>query len=447
MDKSLKLSVCLGFALAGWIIPASMPLPKPLQGISLGFALTATIAGATESKRETVRNKFSAVEREQEFELLATERVLRHKQRMRQLYDDFGFDDEDYHDRDQDDRYPAQPQLDGATIHQSVIEGGRETIESFDLDWLLRSPNLHLLITGDTGDGKTTLTKWIAQQFNAKQGKVYDPDYDGSDWGFPAVSAPLEDYTEIRGNMRVDLSEFEKRKPNDPANPKTVFIVEEMPSTIPECAEDGEKWLKLLLRRGRKRNLFVIGVSQDRNADTFKLKSAAVLSNFTVIYLGGYGEGALDRVRDRREREAIRAKLRQSKRPALVQFKGRFYPWDIPDLSDPTGKPNQPQNTAQKAVQSLTGDAAPTTTIAALESALRKKVEPTALHWKAIDLALSKGGLLSTRDAMRSLGIGTADEARQLFQILQGFELGETIVDRLPNGTERFLFRAYPPMG
>ena len=431
MDKTTKLSVCLGFALAGWILPASMPLPKPLQGISLGFALTATIAGATESKRETVRNKFSAVEREQEFELLATERVLRHKQRMRQLYDDFGFDDEDYHDRDQDDRYPAQPQLDGATIHQSVIEGGRETIESFDLDWLLRSPNLHLLITGDTGDGKTTLTKWIAQQFNAKQGKVYDPDYDGSDWGFPAVSAPLEDYTEIRGNMRVDISEFENRKPNDPANPKTVFIVEEMPSTIPECAEDGEKWLKLLLRRGRKRNLFIIGVSQDRNADTFKLKSAAVLSNFTVIYLGGYGEGALDRVRDRREREAIRAELRQSKRPALVQFKGRFYPWDIPDLSDrpaSSPSPSPAESSYSQNVETLT------------RSLKAPLLQMTELHWKIIDFAMSQGKSVSVREVMRGCGVKTSGETQQLFQDLQALEMGEIEHD---TQHDRYLFRAY----
>jgi energy-coupling factor transporter ATP-binding protein EcfA2 len=367
-------------------------------------------------------------------------------QRLRGMYG-IGLDHDDYEDED-DREEQSQPTLTGSTIHQTTLPGGTP-VEPFDLDWLLRSDSQHLLVTGPTGAGKTTFTKWVAGQFNARQGKVYDPDYDGSDWGFPVTEAPLEDYTEIRGNMRVDLSEFEKRKPNDPANPKTVLIVEEMPSTIPECAEDGEKWLKLLLRRGRKRNLFVIGVSQDRNADTFKLKSAAVLQNFTVLYLGGYGFDALDRIRNRGEREQVRAMLTSFHRPALVQFQGRFYPWDIPNLTT-TAATAQTQNTVQQAVQSTAGDAPggqPSTTIAALESALRKKVEPTELHWKAIDLALSKGGVLSTRDAMRSLGIGTADEARNLFYVLQGFELGEVASDRLPNGQERFLFRCYPPMG
>ena len=160
---------------------------------------------------------------------------------------------------------------------------------------------------------------------------------------------------------------------------------------------------------------------------------------------------ALKNLVPKNQREALAGMLNQCQRGAIVEFLGEWFVWEVPNLTTtPGAQSTQPTNQAQQAVQSTAGaapGAQPTTTIATLENSLRLKVEPTELHWKAIDLALSKGGLLSTRDAMRSLGIGTADEARQLFQILQGFELGETIADRLPNGTERFLFRAYPPMG
>jgi len=429
MDKITKLSVCLGFALAGWLIPASMSLLKPLQGISLGFALTATIAGVSESRRETVRHRFAKTERDQEFEFFATETILRHERRLKKLYEELGFG-EDFDD-DQGANHSEQERLTGGHINQVQLPHQDDRgIEQFDLDWLLRSPNLHLLITGDTGDGKTTLTRWIAKQFNAQQGKVYDPDYDGSDWGFPAVSAPLEDYSEIQGNMRVDLQEFERRKPNDPANPKTVLIVEEMPSTIPECGEDGEKWLKLLLRRGRKRNLFVIGVSQDRNADSFKLKSAGVLSNFTVIYLGGYGFHALDRVRNRQEREQIREQLNGFTRPALVQFKGRFYPWDVPSLTS-----NDRHVQATPAEQTL-GDPAVTT----LNRCLSQDVEASLEHCAIVDL--SGGKWISVRDAMRAISkIKAADQCKAIFQELVILELGETRQDdRYP---DRLLFRSY----
>ena len=453
-QKIPKLAALTAIGLTGWMLPLATPLPLPLEGFSLAMGLFSSAALSVELKRETIVNGVRQAEKRLTLERTAYEMSLRHEselQRLREMYG-IGLDHDDYEDED-DREEQSQPTLTGSTIHQTTLPGGTP-VEPFDLDWLLRSDSQHLLVTVPTGAGKTTFVKWVSKQFNARQGKVYDPDYDGSDWGFPVTEAPLEDYTEIRGNMRVDLSEFEKRKPNDPANPKTVLIVEEMPSTIPECAEDGEKWLKLLLRRGRKRNLFVIGVSQDRNADTFKLKSAAVLQNFTILYLSAYAFDALDRIRNRGEREQIRALLTGYQRPALVQFQGRFYPWDIPHLSHPTGNPNQPQNPVQKAVKSTAGDAPgaqPTShdpdPIALLERSLKAAPKVTDQHWRIVDLALSKGGLISLRDVQRQLNIPTAEAGRGLFYEVQSLELGEVTIDKLPNGVERVLLRAYPPMG
>jgi len=438
INKTPKLAALTAFGIGGWLLPLAYPLSTPVTSFSLMLSAFSSTALALEVQRETLVHSVANTERRLDLERLAYEQSLRHQAELDRLRELYGFGDED-----EDDRYQPQPALNGTTIHQPAI-GAAPTPdgkpEQFDLDWLLRSNSQHLLVTGPTGAGKTTFVRWVSQQFNAKQGKVYDPDYDGSDWGFPVVDAPMEDYSAIRGNMRVDLSEFEKRKPNDPGNPKTVLIVEEMPSTIPECAEDGEKWLKLLLRRGRKRNLFVIGVSQDRNADTFKLKSAAVLQNFTVLYLGGYAHDALDRIRNRQEREAIRSTLTGYDRPALVQWQGRFYPWNVPSLSSSTTPP-VPQR------QAVQGEMVEGNPIAVLDRALAASPAPETMHLQILDMARgSKDGIISVRDVMRRLSIPTADQVKDLFYQLQSLELGEIQSDRLPNGNERITFFAYPPM-
>jgi energy-coupling factor transporter ATP-binding protein EcfA2 len=436
VNKTPKLAALVGFGIGGWLLPLAYPMSTPVTSFSLALSAFSSTALALEVQKESLVSSVANTERKLDLERLAYEQSLRHQAELDRLRELYGFGDED-------DRYQPQPALNGTTIHQQAIGAApplSDRPESFDLDWLLRSNSQHLLVTGPTGAGKTTFVKWVSQQFNAKQGKVYDPDYDGSDWGFPVVDAPMEDYSSIRANMRVDLSEFEKRKPNDPGNPKTVLIVEEMPSTIPECAEDGEKWLKLLLRRGRKRNLFVIGVSQDRNADTFKLKSAAVLSNFTVLYLGGYSFDALDRIRNRQERELIRQTLNSCDRPALVQWQGRFYPWNVPSLSSSTTPP-VPQR------QAVQGEMVEGNPIAVLDRALAASPAPETQHLAILDMARgSRDGVISVREVMRALSISTAKEVKDLFYELQSLELGEIQSDRLPNGNERITFFAYPPM-
>jgi energy-coupling factor transporter ATP-binding protein EcfA2 len=437
VNKTPKLAALVGFGIGGWLLPLAYPMSTPVTSFSLMLSAFSSTALALEVQRESLVSSVANTEKKLDLERLAYEQSLRHQAELDRLRELYGFGDED-----EDDRYEPQPALNGTTIHQGAI-GGAPTPdgkpESFDLDWLLRSNSQHLLVAGPTGAGKTTFVRWVSQQFNAKQGKVYDPDYDGSDWGFPVVDAPMEDYTGIRANMRVDLSEFEKRKPNDPGNPKTVLIVEEMPSTIPECAEDGEKWLKLLLRRGRKRNLFVIGVSQDRNADTFKLKSAAVLQNFTVLYLGGYAHDALDRIRNRQEREAIRSTLTGYDRPALVQFNGRFYPWNVPSLN---GSPPAPPAPPRQTTAEVEGSP-----IAVLDRTLAASPKPGGHHYQIIDMCLgSRDGFVSVRDVQRALSIPTSEQVKAIFYELVSLELGEVEADKLPNGNDRILFRAYPPM-
>lgn len=425
MDKQIKLSACLGFALAGWLIPASMPLQKPLQGIALSGAFVAAVAGAGESKRESIRGNFAKADRRHELELLATELALSHEAKLRELYSALGFGDED------DGYSPSQPALPGGHIHQGKLGAASQAdLEQFDIDWLLRSNSQHFLIVGDTGSGKTTLAQWLAlSQFQAKNLKVYDPDYDGHSWkGCQLTTAPGEDYSEIHAQMLMDLEDFAARQPSNPSNPKTVMILDEMPDALAEIGEDASLWLKRLLRRGRKRNLFLMGMTQDRNADTLLIKGqAALLRNFTIAYLQGEAFEALDRVRDRGHRSALQAQLNQCQRPALVQFKGKFYTWDRPDLSAYAPSPGAANTTPNPTPmgEQLNG------TIDRLNALLDA---PPALPQHLtilIATARENGGSISLRDAYRAPGLNqfNRDKMAGYFQELQSLGLATIQTD------------------
>ncbi len=438
IDKTPKLCGLAAFGVGGWLLPLAFNLSPAIEGFSLSLGCFSSAALCLETRRETIVSGIKETEKRLSMERVAYELVLSHEKELQAMREFYGFGD----DSDDDDGgyAPTQSKLTGGYMNQPTIAGGNgETIGAapgvvpFDLDWLLRSNSQHLLVTGSTGSGKTTFIQWVIRQINPHTIKVYDPDFDGvTDWGGEVVTAPNEDYTEIRANMRLDLTEFEQRVPNDPQLRKVVFVAEEMASLIPEGKEDALKWLKVLLRRGRKRSLFVVGVAQDRNVESLGLKSAGLLNNFTILYLGGYAFDALDRIRDRNYRNGVRAELEKYSRPALVQYEGRFYPWNIPDLSSTAS--NQTPKPSTQTIAAEEG------TIATLNRTLQAPVA-TKLHWDVVDFAISRGDWVSVRDAMRGVsGIRTADECKQFFQDLVGLELGETRHDAKH---DRLLFKAF----
>jgi hypothetical protein len=191
--------------------------------------------------------------------------------------------------------------------------------------------------------------------------------------------------------------------------------------------------------------MFVIALTQDPNTGTIGL-SQPTQKCFTRIYLGGLARHALRNLVPRNQREALAVSLSQCQRGAIVEFLGEWYAWDVPIITpQPTAATAQDQNTLQQSVQSTSG--AQPDPVALLERSLKVSLKVTNLHWRIIDLALSKGGLLSVRDAQRELSLANAETVRILFGEIQGLELGEVAIDRLPNGLERVLLRAYPPMG
>ncbi|HEY9660116.1 MAG TPA: type IV secretory system conjugative DNA transfer family protein [Allocoleopsis sp.] len=220
-----------------------------------------------------------------------------------------------------------------------------EDSQKFSLDMIRSSAKSHVMLVGETGSGKTTLAKFLSiDLFGGQDVAVYDCDDDGKTWGQFPVFGQEDDFTEISACLKLDLKEFQKRSSDRVqgtlSDRKVVRIIEEMPSTMSEVAFSYE-WLMTLLRRGRKRNMGIVGVTQDRNISALKCRdkegnlqeiSARTLSNFTIIYLKAEAFAALDRVRDKETRNQLRQSLQGCSRPALVEFDGQFYWWEVPDL-------------------------------------------------------------------------------------------------------------------
>ena len=415
MEKLPKLILFGSTSLLGWLLPASMPLSTPIQGFSLAGAFISSLVLVSESKRTELQNRFTQSERSFQFERLATEMAYQQQLELDELERQY-FPQSDY------PNYPLeQGQLPGATIHQGQLPSS-PSIDAedprFNLDWLLSSNSHHALLCGDTGAGKTVLARWLLGQLGISDVTVLDPDDDGQTWrGFQTVGTD-DDWKAIDTAYLDSLAEFNQRQPNDRTLTPRAYVLEELPDHLIEC-KNSEKVLSRLLRRGRKRKVFVLAITQDCNKEAIKL-SAPLRACFTTFYLQGYAYHALKHLVPGVDRPRLLPILKACRRPALVQFKGSWYVWDVPDVM-----PTSSQATTT------------TGTIATLTKCLDAPVA-TELHWKIVDFAISQGKAVSVREVMRGCGIRTAEECKTLFQDLVGLEFGETTEQ---NG--RFLFEAY----
>jgi hypothetical protein len=357
--------------------------------------------------------------------------TLQHESELAKLRSLYGFGDDD---NDEDDYDYPQPTLTGATLDQRTIAGGDSRPENdrlFRLEWLLNSNSQHALLCGDTGAGKTVLARWLLDQLSIKDVTVLDPDDDRATWsGFTTIGTD-DDWEAIRQAYGTALDEFNNRKPNDRSlNPKA-YVLEELPDHLIECRATAEKTISRILRRGRKRRVFLLAITQDQNQDAIKI-SAPLKKCFTTVFLQGYAQHAMKHLVPKSDRLMLAQGLKTCKRPAIVQFKGEFYFWDVPDLSPAGGggsAPAIPLESSPIATLERTIAAPPT-------------VEASLLHWEVMDLALSLGGELSVRDAMRRIpALKTADMVKKLFADLMALELGEVRTDGA-----RTLFLPYKPI-
>ena len=426
MEKLPKLLVFGTTAIVGWILPASTPLPKAAQGFSLSLSFMSALVLVGESRTQERILRFTGAQRSFDLERLATEMAYQHQADLDELHDRY-YPEPDY-----------QPQLPGAHPNQPVL-GESASIEGhdahFNLDWLLSSNSHHALLCGDTGAGKTLLARWLLSQLSISDVAVFDPDDDGETWqGFEVVGRD-DDWDAINEAYTEALEEFNQRTPNDRSLTPKGYVLEELPDHLLEC-KNAEKTIARLLRRGRKRKVFVLGITQDANFDAIKL-SAPLQKCFTRFFLQGYAFHALKYLVPRNDRLILTEALKAAKRPALVQFRGQFFAWDVPDISMPI-----PTTVTSPRTTQAQGEAQPQPDpISALTRSLTAPIA-TKLHWAVVDFANSRGDWVSVRDAMRSLSqLKTADQTREIFRDLVGLELGETTMDG-----DRLLFKSFKPL-
>ena len=408
-------------AITGWLLPASAPLPKSIQGLSLAFSFGSALVLAVESRRCEIQSRFTNAQTRFEFERLATEMAYQQQAELDELHDRYYPEPE----------YQPQPQLPGSHIGQPVL-GGSASIEEnnrhFNLDWLLSSNSHHALLCGDSGAGKTLLARWLLGQLGIQDVTVLDPDDDGSTWAGYEVVGTNDNYEAIDSEGYLGaIQEFNARKPNDPNLIPKAYVLEELPDHLEEC-DRAEDVLGRLLRRGRKRKVFILAITQDCNEKAIKL-SAPLRACFTTFYLQGYAYHALKYLCHPADRPHLLPLLKECQRPALVQFKGAWYVWDVPTIQPPQfPTPTSTPRTTQEEG-----------TIATLNRILNDSPAATELHWAIVDFSMDKGEI-SVRDAMRrfSAHLKTADQTRTIFQELVGLELGETRTDG-----DRLLFKAY----
>jgi len=432
VSKTPKLCGLAAFGVGGWLLPLAFNLSPAIEGFSLALATFSSTALALTSSRETIVSGIAHQERKMSLERIAYEMTLSHEAELDKLRSIYGFgDDSDDDDSDYGYREPSQAQIEGATINQGVIgaaPGSGENDRLFRLEWLLQSNSQHALLCGDTGAGKTVLARWLLDQLAIKDVTVLDPDDDQHTWqGFKTIGTD-DDWESIREAYGSALEEFNSRTPNDRSLTPKAYVLEEMPDHLIECRATAEKVISRILRRGRKRRVFLLAITQDQNEDSIKL-SAPLKKCFTTFFLQGYAQHALKHLVPKADRAALAQGLKTAKRPAIIQFKGEFYFWDVPDLT-PAGGGNAP---AIPLEQSENG------TIATLERTIASTPIATMSHWAIVDLSNAMSDeWLSVREAMRRIpALKTSDEAKQMFRDLVSLELGEVRTEGA-----RTLFRA-----
>jgi len=157
-----------------------------------------------------------------------------------------------------------------------------------------RSVDKPLLLIGSTGDGKSTIAQWLANQCD--EAKVYDPEATREDWINLSV---FDTFEAIESEMKSDIGLIEelaqKRKDQGKTlfaktQPRCFLIAEEYPSVANEI-EISAHWLKLHARRGRKMKRILCIITQDDQVQSIGIEGQSqVLKNFLYIRLGDFAK-------------------------------------------------------------------------------------------------------------------------------------------------------------
>lgn len=230
----------------------------------------------------------------------------------------------------------------GPKVEVAAAEVAPQSLPPYDLG-TLQGSDKHCLVCGPTGTGKSVFAKiLIDQAFGGAHCTVYDSDATPTDWpGLPVVGLE-DDFEAIQLGMEADLEEFKRRGQargrGDSPGDAIALVVEEYPAVAEEVPA-ARRWLTSILRRGRKRRMLLVAVTQETSGEAMDLKGeTSVLKNFVKFYLGAAGFSALDNVRDKQHRGSLRAHLERCERPCLVEHDGRWSWFDVPHQTPRHGR-------------------------------------------------------------------------------------------------------------
>jgi hypothetical protein len=198
----------------------------------------------------------------------------------------------------------------------------------------------HCMLLGSTGNGKSTLAKYLAANCNAFTIAI-DPHAAPNDWGDIPIFGAGRRYGEIAQIMEVTLNLMQKRYDARDRGvtqfEPIVIITDEFPAIIAskEAGELASNWMKLISREARKVAIRLVVLTQSPEVQAIGLKGeGSVRDNFCFIRLG---EFALDHAKSLKD-EAAKQFIEAASRPAMI---GNA-PCSIPDLSNKVTMPKVP---------------------------------------------------------------------------------------------------------
>jgi hypothetical protein len=191
----------------------------------------------------------------------------------------------------------------------------------------------HLLITGSTGEGKSTIAQYLASQMGGAV-VVIDPHATPTDWSGLPVVGKGRDYEAIASLMTSQIEEmnrrYSRRAAGQPYGEKLSIICDEYAAIClePTTKKVAPGWFQTLATEARKVEMQLILLTQSDSVKTLQLEGKGNLrENFNHLRLGKFASKHAKSLKD----EAISQWLSLQDRPAMLDD----LPLAIPNLQLP----------------------------------------------------------------------------------------------------------------